>query len=360
MRMRKPHSPGEDGCQARPEVQSALFCADPSAPLTSEPAPCDLVGRSAPGVLDWEWMVGTHVIDTYAPHNAGPAWPRVAEEVRRAVKRTGPTPAPVARQLVYVMAQLALFADGRGVAASAEAWLTHEMIEAFVASRRAHVTQSTQGNYRSRLRRLRTAVFGPDLASGDPARLSGSRSSRPYSLAELTDRWEWANCRPTPYLRTGMKSLMALGLGCGLDTHEAQWVRARHVCRDAESGAVLVEVPGARPRVTVCRRAWEKLLIDAAGALEPDQFLIRPDAPQRGKNIIANFVARARKGSDHPGISLGRARATWIVELVDEGIPLTTLVAAAGVDTLHALSRLMPYFAPVEAARGEQLLRGHA
>lgn len=130
--------------------------------------------------------------------------------------------------------------------------------------------------------------------------------------------------------------------------------------RPRASGAVLLHVPGTRERTVVCRHRWERVLEHAAEALEPGQFLFRPDALSRGKNTVTNFLARTRSQPDVPRLSMGRARASWIIDLVDERIPLTALVAAAGVESLHALSRLMPYFTPVGPDLAEQSLRGHA
>lgn len=236
--------------------------------------------------------------------------------------------------------------------------LAGEMIEAFIASGCPRAAESTRGNYRSRLLRLRALVLGPDLSSGDRQRLAGSHAQAPYTGAQLGQLWESAGAQPTPALRTGLKTLMALGLGCGLDTPEAHLVRARHVHQDPGTGATLVSVPGDRARITVCRYAWERILLEAATALDPDCFLVRPGAQTRGKNTVANFLARAHTPPGSLRLSMGRARATWIVELVDANVPLTTLIAAAGVDTLHALSRLMPYFAPTDPGTARLLLRG--
>lgn len=75
---------------------------------------------------------------------------------------------------------------------------------------------------------------------------------------------------------------------------------------------------------------------------------------------MVNFLARTHPSLTAPPLVMGRAWASWIVELVDARTPLTVLAAAAGVDSLHALSRLMLYFAPVEAGEAEAILRGPA
>ncbi len=344
---------------AEAKVQSSLFSANDHAPLTPPGDRCDGEMRPAPGVLDWGWVVAA-LIESYTPRGAhGTAWLRVAPEVRRIVRLAEPNSVYSVGQLMHAAARLALYADGLGMQPAARLWLTREMIEAFIAGGCPNTAESTRANYRGRLLRLRAVVLGPDLASGAPARLSGSHASRPYGLAERSALWACANAQPTPVLRSGMKTLMALGLGCGLDSPEAVLVHACDVRRPRPGGPVLLHVSGARERSVVCRHRFERVLEHAAAALEPDQFLFRPDAAARGKNTVTNFLSRARLQPDAPRLSMGRARASWIVDLVDERIPLTALVAAAGVESLHALSRLMPYFTPADPALAEQSLRGH-
>lgn len=297
-------------------------------------------------------------IDFYTPRGAGPGWERVADEVRRIVKAAAPATPYSATQLLSAAARLALFADGLGHRPQAEAWLAREMIEHFIASGCPNAAESTRGNYRSRLLRLREAVIGTELASGRPMPLSGSLASHPYARAEQSDLWSWAGGQPTSALRHGIKTLMACGFGCGLDSAEIADVRTHDVQRSGLDGAVRVRVRGRRARQVVCRRAWEQVLLDAAAALGPGEYLFRPDAHTRGKNLVSNFLARTKSNATAPNLSMGRARATWIVELVDANVPLTVLVAAAGVDSLHAFSRLMPYFSTAAADAAAKALRG--
>lgn len=171
----------------------------------------------------------------------------------------------------------------------------------------------------------------------------------------LTDLWLWASGQPTQALRHGAKVLMALGLGCGLDSPEAVHVRAHDVHRT--STGVEVDVRGACKRTVTCRRPWEGVLLQAAVEVEPGNYLFRPGA-ERGKNLVTNFLARTRRSPTAPTLSMGRARSTWIVELVDANVRLTSLVAAAGVDSLHAFSRLLPYFKVSPAHEAAKALRG--
>ncbi|WP_256727408.1 hypothetical protein [Streptomyces acidiscabies] len=258
------------------------------------------------------------------------------------------------------LAKLALFSDAEGMPATAEVWLSKELIERFVQVGCPAASEATRGNYRSRLLRLREAVIGPDLATGRPVKLSASAASRPYSRTETAALWAWALAQPTAELRHGCRTLLALGLGCGLDSPEVVPLRA-HDVRTAENGAVAVSVRGQRARLVLCRRPWEAVLAEAAHeATVPGaaSWLFRPRSQARAKNTVTNFLARTAKDPACPALVQGRARATWLVGLIDDGVRLPVIVAAAGVDTLHALSRIMPFVRPVPSYDAGVQLRG--
>ncbi|WP_432058190.1 hypothetical protein [Streptomyces sp. bgisy022] len=255
---------------------------------------------------------------------------------------------------------MALFADAEGMPAAAEVWLSKELIERFVQVGCPAASEATRGNYRSRLLRLREAVVGPDLVTGRPVRLSASAVSRPYSPSETAALWAWALAQPTAELRHGCQVLLALGLGCGLDSPEVVPLRA-HDVRAADDGAAAVNVRGSRPRLVLCRRPWEAVLakvVREATVPGTASWLFRPRSQARAKNTVTNFLARTAKDPACPPLVQGRARATWLVGLIDDGVRLPVIVAAAGVDTLHALSRIMPFVRTVPAPDAGAQLRG--
>ncbi|MFJ5614668.1 hypothetical protein ACIQCJ_35480 [Streptomyces sp. NPDC093221] len=55
---------------------------------------------------------------------------------------------------------------------------------------------------------------------------------------------------------------------------------------------------------------------------------------------------------------MARLRSTWLVDLFDSGVPITVIVAAAGVTTLHGLSRVLPFLKGVSADQAAAYLRG--
>ncbi|GAA3161153.1 hypothetical protein GCM10010466_60120 [Planomonospora alba] len=297
-------------------------------------------------------------IDTYVPAGSPPGWSRVAGQVRRTVATAEPLTPYSAAELLSVLARLALFADAEGLPARPEVWLSREVIERFIAVGCAHLASGTRATYRSRLLRLREAVLGGDCTTGRPVKLSASTASRPYTPTELTALWAWAGGQPTTQLRQGCQLLLALGRGCGPDTPEITALRAHDVRRPG-GGAIVVAVRGRRERLVVCRRGWESVLAEAAARLDGQAaYLFRPGHHARGKNTVTGFLARTHPAPAAPALKMGRLRAGWLVELMETGVPLPVIVAAAGLDSLHALSRVLPFVRGVEAAQAAEHLRG--
>ncbi|WP_308122127.1 hypothetical protein [Streptomyces sp. TRM70350] len=267
-----------------------------------------------------------------------------------------------ARELLTALTQLAIFCDGEGLPAKAEVWLSREAIERFIAVGCPQVGESTRGNYRTRLLRLREVVLGGECRTGKPAKLSASVANSPYSRTELADLWGWASGQPTEELRWGCKTLMELGLGVGLDSPEVIPLRVHDVRRTSSgSGSVVVATRGPRKREILCRRPWEGVLATAADRIDTTgtaRYMFRPNCGSRGTNTVTNFLARTQPSPNVPRLVMGRLRSTWLVELLEERLPITVIVAAAGVDTLHSLSRILPYLNPVPADEAARLLRG--
>ncbi|MBA4862876.1 hypothetical protein H1V43_16025 [Streptomyces sp. PSKA54] len=300
-------------------------------------------------------------IDSYRPAGSPAGWSHVGDEVRRVVRLADPLLPYKARELLTALTQLALFCDGEGLPGKAEVWLSREMIERFIAVGCPQVGESTRGNYRTRLLRLREIVLGGECRTGKPAKLSASAPNRPYSRTEIADLWGWAGGQPTEELRWGCKTLMALGLGTGLDSPEVIPLRAHDIRRSTAGGPVVVATRGARQRLILCRRSWEGVLASAAERLSTDgtaQYLFRPNCYSRGTNTVTNFLARTQPSTNVPRLVMGRLRSTWLLELFEEQLPITVIVAAAGVDTLHGLSRILPFLSPVPADGAGRLLRG--
>ncbi|MFJ8449488.1 hypothetical protein [[Kitasatospora] papulosa] len=294
-------------------------------------------------------------IAQYRPSNRPPAWERVADEVRTTVARATPTTTHRARDLLTALTRIAVYADQQGHPADARRWLAPAMVERFAAAGCPEVSEATRANYRACLTALRTAVFGPDLPGGRPIPLAASDASAPYSRNDIADLWAWAGGQSTAELRRGLRLLLALGLGCGLDTTEIIPLQGPDV-RVLDDGASVVAVRGSRTRLIICSRPYERTVAEAATRADTG-YLFRSGCFARSSNTVTDLVYRAGRDTRVPRLVMGRCRATWLVERMNIPIPLPVLLAAAGLDSLHALSRLLPHVKGISAEQARTVLR---
>lgn len=132
-----------------------------------------------------------------------------------------------------------------------------------------------------------------------------------------------------------------------------------HDVRVSSNGAVTVHVRGSRQRDVKCRRAWEGHLAELAGALSGHAaWLFLPTLERRETSLISSLVSRARKSPEAPALKARRMRNTWLVDLIESRVMLTTIVSAAGIDSLNSLSPVLPFLSSAEATEAERQLRG--
>ncbi|WP_051860245.1 hypothetical protein [Streptomyces anulatus] len=126
--------------------------------------------------------------------------------------------------------------------------------------------------------------------------------------------------------------------------------------RVLQDGSCVLAVRGNRTRLIICSRPYERTLAQAAGHAGTG-YLFRPACFARSSNTVTDLIYRAARDPRVPHLVLGRCRATWLVERMNIPIPLPVLLAAAGLDSLHALSRLLPYLKGTGAEQAHTVLR---
>ncbi|MBT2478756.1 hypothetical protein [Streptomyces sp. ISL-94] len=273
--------------------------------------------------------------------------------------RAKPSSPKEARDWLGALAHAAAHADGCGRPTKAEFLVTREAVEWYLATGCLHVGEASRGNRRCRLSALRHALLGPDLITGVPAAYAGSDASRPYTRAEQAQLYACARAQPTAELRYGFLTLLALGLGCALDSPEIIPART-HDVREVSNGAVAIAVRGRRARLMLCRQSWATVLIEVAAwssAPGAARYLFRPNSYTRGANTVTHFLARAKFSPGTPPLVMGRARATWLVDAIEARMHLPTLMAAAGLTTLRSIDRIMPYVRNLSADEAATALR---
>jgi hypothetical protein len=241
-------------------------------------------------------------------------------------------------EVTLVVRLLTEWSSSRGLELTTEAILARENIASFIHAGIEGRAAATRADYRSKLLRVAEALLPPESAPRRLTPLQASDPSAPYTQDDQQVLVAWARAQKK-HRRTDARVLLALGLGAGLSSAEIMNARASDVVMTIE-GVVLIHVRETRPRVVPVLRKWEKVLVERARTLDGEDFLFIAGRTGSGKNLISNFVQRD-DASVH--VQPQRLRSTWLVTQMSASTPLTALVEAAGVESLEALTRFLPF-----------------
>jgi integrase len=212
------------------------------------------------------------------------------------------------------------------------------VIEDFVREGLPTFSPASRGNRRSVLLRMSEAILGENAARVRLETLPSSEPSRPYAAAEVRKLRKWVDSQ-TPARRPRALALVGLGLGAGLSTGEI----TSALCGDitVERGEVLVTVRGPRARTVKVAEEWRPAVLEAAADGSASAWIFCPDRAAGGKNMVTNFLAK--HPSNHLRPNTQKMRATWIVRQLNDGAPAVQLMRDAGVRSMTALSRFVPF-----------------
>lgn len=305
--------------------------------------------------IGWGWRHVAERIAEFAPRNIpDDTWGRIAPFVRATVAASAPMTAYAASDLLSIFAAHVAFCEGEGVALAAEVVLDPWRIERFVLKGLGHLHVATRANYRSALYRMTEALFPDSKLRLTP--LSKSSPAPPYNRAEQATLLSRALNQSNPQRTHSALVLVAGGLGAGLNREDYFELRGSDIARRAEpgDGAVIVSLPDREVPVLA---EWEDTLLELA-AESGNDYLFRPSREATGHNFVSNFVdSLTGKGVDPP-LSLRRLRVTWICRHLELGTPVLPLMAAAGIDTLHSLSRYVEFVTTPDPADALAWMRG--
>ena len=143
---------------------------------------------------------------------------------------------------------------------------------------------------------------------------------------------------------------MVFGVGAGLRPGELVALRGGDVFRRGRQVLVRVSGPPARVVPVAPRyagRAWE--LARRAGS----GFVFRPGPAERSyKNFVANFTRDLTADPAAPGLSLRRARSSFICDHLAAGTPVGVLLSVTGIAEAGSLARYARHVAGVSSSKG--------
>ena len=243
---------------------------------------------------------------------------------------------------------LGRFAEARGVPAGREFLLDYDVIEAFCVTGLHGRASSTRGTYRSALYRLAGSACGPPGQRATP--FPGAKAPPPYSPAERAELAALAAAQRDPAARSSALALVVFGIGAGLRPGELVALRGDDISRHGRQVIVQVSGPAARAvpvTADYAGRAWE--LARRAGS----GHVFRPGPADRSyKNFVTNFARGLTADPAAPGLSLRRARSTFICYHLAAGTPVGVLLAVTGIAEAGSLARYARHMAGISSSKG--------
>ena len=265
----------------------------------------------------------------------------------------GPCVLPAGKVTGPALRGLSRFAQRRGIPAGREYLLDYDVIEAFCVAGLAGRASSTRGTYRSALYRLAIAVNG--AAGQRPTPFPGSRAPAPYSPAERAELAAAAAAQPDAAKRSSAMAMVVFGIGAGLRPGELVALRGGDVARHGRQVTVRVAGPAARAVPVASRYAGRACeLARRAGS----GFVFRPGPADRSyKNFVTSF---ARSLAGGPGLSMRRARSSFICDHLAAGTPVAVLLAVTGIAEAGSLARYARHVSGISSSKGALRARWRA
>ncbi len=257
-----------------------------------------------------------------------------------------------ARTLLWSCGRLGGFALSVGLEATPEILLSQAVIERFVATGMAELSESTRRSVRANLRFVARHVV-PGLCGARPVPMARSALPVPYLKSEIASMFLLAEHQATMGRRMRLQGLLCLGLGAGLSGSDLRHVTGRHV--KPHRGGVVVLVEGRRQRLVPVLARYSGRLVESA-RFAGKNYVTGGLSPER-RNLTARLVKNIAGGDDVVGIDPSRLRITWLVEM-SERIGLKALLTAAGINSSGRLGAIAAHCCDIEIDEALELLGG--
>lgn len=276
------------------------------------------------------------VLDSWRPKGWSESDLRVFEGLRGTVREWVNLAAPgnpsVARRMLLKTAKLAIWAHRTLGTIDIGTVLDPRNIEHWVMTVNSHRSPTWRENTRGALRAVGRAVY-PEGWPLTPRQVGRTNVATPYTRLEETPFLRAARLAGR-LNRAGRLWVVAGALGgglCGRELHLA----TRDDLEEIAGGRLAVSVRGPKARLVPIRKIYTKLARQAMKATQEEKFV-----PTPGPNGVYNIAAGLDTG-DGEGLSLRRARSTWLHAHLVAGTSLPALRRIAGPLSANTLDMLL-------------------
>ena len=218
--------------------------------------------------------------------------------------------------------------------------MVHPLIDEWLRTATPYLKDDSKGTTRSRLRTLASAV-NPGLGAPPRPEPIGYQAIRPpYGQAEVARIRAIATTQPHSVTGRQVALCVGCGFGAGLDSVD---LRHQYGCHFEDHGdtGIRIEVQGPRPRVVWVRRDWEALARTGIEGLKPNQLALGHQPTREG--VASRIYDQAVVLGEPIELDQSRMRATWLVTLMREPVPLATIMRAAGLRSGRTITDLLPF-----------------
>lgn len=294
------------------------------------------------------------IVELYDPAIPPAHWQQIETFVKAAVNDCHDMPRYAARGLMGTVTRYIHWCwRDAGLPLERDVVFRKDVIADYISRGCVGLAVSSRGTYRSRLFAVSDRLASPTSRTPLIPPVGRADPLTPYSPAEVTLLRHWASGQATTYRSANATLLLCLGLGAGLSLSEMTGIRASDVLTD-EDGVVL-QIQTGRVRSVPVRRDWEGPLADIArSAIRPSQYVLKPTRKvEFHPNLVSDFV---RKSPPPVPVTPQRMRASWIVGHLVAGVPVPTVVQAAGLETYDSLRRYLPHIPSLDSDETRRML----
>lgn len=296
-------------------------------------------------------------LEKYAPKVIPAArWGAIRSYVLEAVRTAGPYSEGHARKDLHKLARYVDWAHHvMGRPLSHEDVFDHELIAYYAVQALPGYGQASRATTRSALLWFADHLVPAQMRMVTLERMGRTHVSHPYTQAQVDRMTRWATEQRTPYKRHACWTALVFGLGAGLRTSELDGLRREDVVAD-EAGVLVHVRTGSSPRVVPMLAQWEQHALVLAECVAEGAFIFKPERDGPRVKDVGFTLHKSAHQPEFP-VNMQRMRTTWLVRLLNAGVPVQLVAQAAGMAGLTGIERLFEFLDPVPAEAARAVLR---
>lgn len=261
------------------------------------------------------------------------------------VGRSAPHSVRSAKQALVHVSQFAGWAVDKGLPLDPEKVLTPDLVARHVEETSDDPASASASSTRARLSTIGRKATTRALWPGRQRAIARTPIRAPYTTADLTLYAKAVDRQRTEVASRYLGGLLVLCHGAGATSGQALAARTDVLVLDGHR-RWCVRLSGPDRLVPLVVGYVDRARALAAGHPGEPWLTDRP----KGLNWLSNTAEDLRLDTRSPALTATRLRTTWLVDRLNAGVPVRSLVLAAGLRTTGSITDLLPYLLRDDAA----------